>query len=63
MARHYEDLKQSFPEKYVAVYRHEVVDHDAEIGPLMGRLKSRYGADATSVAVEYISTKKDELIL
>ena len=59
----YEELKLRFPEQFVAVHHHEVVDHDAEMRALMARLRQQYGVGATSIAVEFIRALKDELIL
>lgn len=63
ITEHYENLKQRYPEQYVVVYRHTVVAHDKEIGELMVRLRKKYGEGATSLAIEFITAKKDELIL
>jgi len=60
---HYEELKRRYSEEYVAVYRGSVVAHHREMGTLMKELTQKYGERATCLAVEFISSKKDELIL
>jgi hypothetical protein len=63
ITQHYEELKRHYPEQYVAVYRHAVADHDEDMKSLMARLKERYGEHAKYLAIEFITVKKDELIL
>lgn len=60
---HYEELKQNYSEQYVAVHNRTVVDHDKEIKNLMARLREKYRERASSLAIEFITAKKDELIL
>jgi len=60
---HYEELKLRYPEEFVAVYRYSVVDHDREMRDLMTRLRKKFGEKANFLATEFITAKKDELIL
>jgi len=63
ITEHYEELKQRYPEQYVAVCNRTVVDHDREMRSLMARLMQKYGEHARYLAVEFITAKKYELIL
>lgn len=60
---HYEKLKLRYPEQYIAVFKNNLIDHDSEMKGLMARLRRKYGEQAASIAVEFITAKKDELIL
>ena len=52
---HYADLKQLYPDEFVAVRQGKVIDHDADLGALDDRLRSqRLGVQ--DVWVEFIRT-------
>ena len=40
-----------------------IVDHDRELNKLVKRLRKKYPKDYNEIAVEYVTTKKIELIL
>jgi len=61
--QHYDELKKSYSEQFVAVHEQEVVDSDPELERLMDRLDKRYGKRAGRIAVKYITKNKVELIL
>jgi hypothetical protein len=60
---HHDELKRQYPEQFVAVYKGRVVAHAPKVETVMKELDRKYGDASGSIAVEYISTKKDELIL
>jgi hypothetical protein len=59
----YSELANRYPEEYVAVYECKVVDHGNDLNRLMERLRTKYDDAATSMAIQYVSPRKDELIL
>ena len=59
----YSELANRYPEEYVAVYQCEVIDHGNDLNRLMERLRTKYGEAATGMAIQYVSPRKDELIL
>lgn len=63
ISKRYTELANKYPEEYVAVYDGEVVGHSSDLNKLMGHLKKKYREAATYVAIQYVSPKKDELIL
>jgi len=60
---HYEELKKSYPEEYVAVYEEKVVDHDPDLDRLMARLEGSYPGKSGKLAIEYVTTRKIEMVL
>ena len=59
----YSELAEQYPEEYVAVYDCKVVGHGNDLNRLMKQLKTKYGEVATRIAIQYVSPRKDELIL
>ncbi len=60
---HYDELKHTYAEEFVAVLGKKVVDHDPDLRRLMGRLRQKYPKEANRAAVEYVSKKKLEYVL
>lgn len=63
LSKHYESLKQTYPDQYVAMLHRVVVDHGADLKKLMRRLEAKYPGKSGNIAVEYIAAKKVDLIL
>lgn len=59
----YDELKERFPEEYVAVYREKVVDHDPNLEELLTRLEEKYPGKRGKIAIEYVTQKEVELVL
>lgn len=60
---HYEELKQQYPDQWVACLNKQIVDHDRNLKKLRARLAQRHPEIVTYIAVLFVSTKKVELIL
>jgi len=58
----YDDMKETYPDSFVAIYEKKVVDHDEDIEALFKRLKEKYD-DLSTFVIEYVSTQKVELLL
>jgi hypothetical protein len=63
ITHHQEELKRQYPEEYVAIYKHQVVAHSSEMNKLMEELEKRYGELSKSIAIKYITPRKEEMIL
>lgn len=63
LEKNYEELKKKYPEEYVAVYQEGVVDHDPDLDRLLQRLEKKYPGKSNRVAVEYVTTKRIEMVL
>lgn len=59
----YEQLKDQFDEKWIAVFDRQVVDHDINLERLMGRLETKFPKDFRNMVLEFITKKKVEMIL
>jgi hypothetical protein len=60
--KHYPTIKKRYKGQYVAVRDLKIIDHDKDGDLLLKRLKKR-GIDTSSVAVEFVSDKKYQLVL
>ena len=63
LSQHYDRLKEQYPDQYVAVLDHKVVDHDDSLKSLVARLDQKYQANSGRIAIKYVTPKKIELIL
>jgi len=63
LSQYYDKLKEQYPDQYVAVLGHRVVDHDKDLKSLVARLNQKYQADSSRIAIKYVTPKKVELIL
>lgn len=63
ISENYENLKQEFPDEYIAVFQKKVIDHDKDISRLSARLKANYPEKSKHIAVEFIGTKDIDMIL
>lgn len=63
LSQNYDELKETYPEEYVAVYNESVVDHDPDLDSLMARIEERYPGKSKKMAIEYVTTKKIEMVL
>jgi len=63
LSQHYDKLKEQYPDQYVAVLAHRVVDHDNDLKSLVARLDEKYQEDSGRIAIKYVTPKKVELIL
>ncbi|MCH8070072.1 MAG: hypothetical protein IID16_12525 [Candidatus Marinimicrobia bacterium] len=61
--KHYDSLKEKYPNKHVAVLDEGVVDHDRDLRKLMDRIKLKYPEVQDRVAIDFVSPEKIELIL
>jgi hypothetical protein len=60
---HYEQLKQKYPNQWVACLNQQVIDRDRNFKKLRTRLARRYPERVTYMAVMFVSSKKVEMIL
>ena len=60
--QHREELIQQFPERWVAVYHHQVVADDRDPGELIKKLRKK-GIDPGQAYRAHLSNKDDLLIL
>ena len=60
---HYEQLKQKYPNQWVACLNQQVIDQDRNLKKLRTRLARRYPELVTYMAVVFVSSKKVEMIL
>ena len=58
----YDELKRTYPDKFVAVHKKEIVDSDADAESLIKRLREKY-SNLDSFVIEFVSSSKVELIL
>jgi len=63
ISKHYEELKKTFRDEWIAVLNSAVIDHDHELNKLVERLRKKHPKDYNEIAVEYVTTKDIELIL
>jgi len=61
--KHYEVLRNKYPDQWVAVLNKRVVGNHKDIKKIIRKLKESFPQNYDHIAVEYISTKKIELIL
>ena len=61
--KHYDELKEKYPEEYVAVFGRRVIDHDPGLEELMKRLKEKYPEDSDKVAIKYVTKRRFEMVL
>lgn len=57
-----EELRRKYPDEYVAFHDDNVVGHDKDFEKLKAALQRKYGT-IDHVAIEFISSKKVQLIL
>jgi hypothetical protein len=60
---HYEQLKASYPDEWVAVWHNAVIEHSKDLSALLDTIKRRYPDDHPHIPVECISTEDVHLIL
>lgn len=60
---HYEELKKTFKDEWIAVMDGKVIDHDKDLVKLVRRLRKKYPKKYEQIAIEFIATKEVELIL
>jgi hypothetical protein len=60
---HYQELRATYPDEYVAVWTERVVGHSNDLPALMNTLETMYPQDYRQIPVEYISTEDVHLIL
>ena len=61
--KHNEELKQIYPDEWVACYEERIVEHDASLEALVERLWKKYPKEKKHIAVEFIATEEIEMIL
>ncbi len=59
----YDELREQYPNEYVAAYKKRVIDHDKDMLALLERLKSKYNDNISRFAIEFVSAEDFELIL
>ena len=60
---HYDALKNKYPDQWVAVFNRKVVGNNKKLKKVIRKLKESFPQHYNHIAVEYVSTKKIELIL
>ena len=63
IGRNYRQLKEKYPDRYVAVWKENVVEYGNDLLSIMEALKKKYPKDHSHIPVEYISTEDIHLIL
>lgn len=63
ISKHYDGLKKTFKDEWVAVLNKIVIDHDRKLVKLVERLRKKHSEVYNEIAVEYIAAKEIELIL
>jgi hypothetical protein len=61
--QHYDQLKEQYPDQFVAVYGKTVIDHGKNLDTLMRRLRKKYGKKTGDVVVEFIPIEEEILIV
>lgn len=61
--KHYDVLKNKYPDQWVAVFNNRVVGNHKNLKNFIRKLKKSFPQNYNHMAVEYIGTKKIELIL
>ena len=61
--KHYNALKNQYPDQWVAVFNKRVVGTHKNLKNVIRKLKESFPENYDQIAIEYISTKKIELIL
>jgi len=61
--KHYQSLRETYPDEYVAVHKQEVVGHHTDISALLEHLKQQYPNDNAHIPVEFISKEDVQYIL
>jgi hypothetical protein len=61
--KHYDALKNKYPDQWVAVFKKRVVGNHKNLKNVIRKLKESFPQHYDHIAVEYVSTKKIELIL
>jgi hypothetical protein len=59
----YENLKEKFPEEYVAVFDREVIGHNSDFEKLLEELRSKYGDRVSELAIKYIYKEQPAIVL
>ena len=60
---HYRELREKYPDEYVAVWEERVVEHGPEIPAIMESLRGKYPDDYRHIPVEFVNSEDIELIL
>lgn len=63
ISKHYDGLKKTFKDEWVAVLDKTVIDHDRKLVRLVERLRKKHSEIYNEIAVEYVTVKEIELIL
>jgi hypothetical protein len=63
IGKHYQELRATYPDEWVAVWKEAVVGHGKDVLSLREYLRKRFPEDAPEIPVEYISTEDVHLIL
>ena len=61
--KHNEELKQIYPDEWVACYEERIVEHNASLESLVEKLRKKYPKEKKDIAVEFIATEEDEMII
>jgi len=63
LSKHYQELKKSFNNEWVAVLDKTIIDYDRDLNKLVKRLRKKHPQAYSQIPIEYITTKEIELIL
>ncbi|MBI2501776.1 MAG: hypothetical protein HYW07_00890 [Candidatus Latescibacteria bacterium] len=63
IGNHYQELREKYPDEWVAVRNGVVVEHSRELSALMETLKKRCPEEYRQIPVEYLSAEEVHLIL
>jgi len=61
--KHNEELKQIYPDEWVACYEERIVEHNASLEALVEKLRTKYPKEKKDIAVEFIAKEEIEMIL
>lgn len=60
---HHEELKNNYPNEWIAVQNKVVVEHGTDMSLVVDTIKERFPENHTHIPIEYISTENIQLIL
>lgn len=60
---HYEELRQRFPEEFVAVVEGKVIAHSPLISGLLDQLRPLYGENTGELAIKFIYKETPAVVL
>ena len=60
---YYEELKQIYPDEWVACYEEKIVDHNVSLETIVERLRQEYPKEKKDISVKFIAKEEIEMII